>query len=74
MHWLENADYVSIGFLLGEDADGELCAPTRQKFADGGRVWRRINRLSPTWWPRYLLSRLRGKVVFIDVADEPLAA
>lgn len=71
MYWMENADFVSSGqFLIGEDADGELCAPTWERFADGSRVWRRINRRNPVWWLRYLSSRFQRKVMFIDVPDD----
>jgi hypothetical protein len=62
-HWMEDADRVHKGlYLIGEDDDGDLCAPTRQRFPDGQRVWRRTR--FP--WLRLLSSRVQGKVIWLD--------
>lgn len=61
-HWMETAERVYSGFfLIGEDEDGDLCAPTRRRFPDGQRMWKRTNRP----WLRLLSSRLQRKIVWL---------
>jgi hypothetical protein len=61
---METADRVHKGvFLIGEDEDGSLCHPTRQRFSDGQRAWKPYIRVNVF---RLLSSRLQRKIVWLE--------
>jgi hypothetical protein len=63
-YWMESAERVRAGrWLIGEDENGLLCAPTWKRFPDGQRVWRPCVRVPVT---RLLSSWLQRKIVWLE--------
>lgn len=71
MRRLSDAEYVwddgNGRYLIGEDEHGMWCAPTRRRFSNGGRVWRRCVRVNVL---RLLSSWLQRKIVFVEAVSD----
>lgn len=64
-YWMEEADRVNEGVgLIGEDENGDLF--TRARTSNGPPVWVPLDWWAPDDAIRYLWSRLRRKIVWLE--------
>lgn len=61
--WISRADRDGGPDVIGEDEDGVLWVPSRNRH---GWWDRRLNLRRPTHWPAYLRSRLRCSLAWIE--------